>query len=135
MNSTVKILPQVGKKIGEYFHDLPAPVVDYREVGIVGTDVKPQHLICQHCVCLKCEHCLCPVCLQWKRLSAISFLANPTNHTYVMLQYFNTDIVIKNIREIRDTFRPLLRREAIEAVQEYLRSVKRTRNEETTFVR
>ena len=52
-----------------------------------------------------------------------------------MLQYFNTDIVLKNIREIRDIFRPLLRREAIETVQEYLRSVKRTRNEETTFVR
>ena len=52
-----------------------------------------------------------------------------------MLQYFNTDIVLQNIREIRDTFRPLLRREAIETVQEYLRKVQRTRNEETTFVR
>ena len=52
-----------------------------------------------------------------------------------MLQYFNTDIVLKNIMEIRDIFRPLLKREAIETVQEYLRSVKRTRNEETTFVR
>ena len=52
-----------------------------------------------------------------------------------MLKYFNTDIVLKNIREIRDIFRPLLRREAIETVQDYLRSVKRTRNEETTFVR
>ena len=54
-----------------------------------------------------------------------------------MLQYYTTqtDIVLQNIQEIRDTFRPLLRREAIDTVQEYLRSVQRTRNEETTFVR
>ena len=54
-----------------------------------------------------------------------------------MLQYYttSTDIILQNIEEIRDIFRPLLRREAIETVQEYLRSIQRDRNEETTFVR
>ena len=103
---TVGILPEVGKKIEDYFHALPAPVLDSKEVA-------------------------------WKRIPASNFLHEPTNHSFVMLQYYttSTDIILQNIEEIRDIFRPLLRREAIETVQEYLRSIQRDRNEETTFVR
>ena len=110
---TVGILPGVGKKIEDYFHALPAPVVNSSSSSSSSKEVA------------------------WKRIPASDFLHEPTNHTFVMLQYYttSTDIILQNIEEIRDIFKPLLRREAIETVQEYLRNIQRDRNEETTFVR
>ena len=34
LNTPVKILPQVGRKLSQFLSDLPAPTIDYREVSV-----------------------------------------------------------------------------------------------------
>ena len=52
-----------------------------------------------------------------------------------MLKWFNSDLILQHIEEMREIFRPLLRPEVVERVQQYLRNIQREEGGETTFVR
>ena len=62
-------------------------------------------------------------------------MANPTNQSHVMLKWFNSDLVLQNIKEVREVLLPLLRPDVVSSVQQYLRGLKAEWGHETTFVR
>ena len=89
----------------------------------------------QTCVCTYCSDCLCPTCKKWAKIPSWKFLANPTNQSHVMLKWFNSELVVQNIGEVRKMFLPLLRTDVVETVQQYLRGLQAKAGRETTFVR
>ena len=52
-----------------------------------------------------------------------------------MLKWFNSDLVLQNIKEVREVLLPLLRPDVVSSVQQYLRGLKAEWGQETTFVR
>ena len=141
LNTPVKILPQVGKKLEKFLSALPAPTIDFRKVNTyniyIRLNVHPISTIFvfQTCVCTYCSDCICPVCNKWTKMPAYNFLANPSNNSHVMLKWFHSDLVLQNIEFMRDIWRPLLRTDVVETVQGYLRGLQGKAGRETTFVR
>ena len=136
LNTPVKILPQVGKKLEKFLSTLPAPTIDYRkvilEICLCAFNI---HWTFQTCVCTYCTDCICPVCNKWTKMPSSNFLANPSNKSHVMLKWFHSDLVLQNIDLMREIWRPLLRRDVVETVQGYLRGLQGEAGSETTFVR
>ena len=89
----------------------------------------------QTCVCTYCTDCVCPVCTKWTKIPTWNFLTNPSNQSHVMLKWFNSELVVQNIGEVRKMFLPLLRTDVVETVQQYLRGLQAKAGRETTFVR
>ena len=50
-------------------------------------------------------------------------MSNPekfASEPFIMLKWFNSELVVRNMAAVRDLFRPLLRRDVIQVVQDYL---------------
>ena len=75
------------------------------------------HVMFQHCVCHYCSDCVCPVCQKWTKVMMMSmimmmiimmtqvpswsYLNNPASHantSHLMLKWFNSDLVLRNIQ-------------------------------------
>ena len=135
VNKRVQLLPGVDKKLRNYFSSLPAQTIDHTKVTekkktIILLWRQGDHFIFQHCVCHYCSECLCPKCNKWRKIPSWTYLSQPDqfdNETYLMLKWFNSELVMRHIGEARDVLRPLLRQDVIDTVQDYFSSLAETR--------
>jgi len=104
-----QLLPQVASKLEQYFSKLPLPVIDNSK----------------HCVCTHCTDCLCSTCNKWHKIPARSF-HNGTNlnSKYVLLHWFESNIVLQNIQEMAYLYRSLLKQDLINEAWDFLKRTK-----------
>ena len=119
-NVSVQILPQVGTKLRKYLSPLPAPAVDHTK----------------HCVCTYCTDCLCPTCQKWTKVPSWTYMKSPASYDqkYVLLKWFNSDLVLRHIEEMRKLFKPLLQPTTINKVQSFLHKLQSDRGRTLSFV-
>merc|ERR1711892_143739 len=119
-NVSVRILPQVGAKLSKYLSALPAPVVDHSK----------------HCVCTYCTDCLCPTCQKWTKVPTWTFMKSPDSYQqkYVLLKWFNSDLVLRNLSKMSNLFKPLLDPSTVDAVQTFFHKLQSEREKALSFV-
>ena len=119
-NVSVSILPQVSVKLSKYLSHLPANVIDHTK----------------HCVCTHCTDCLCPTCNKWTKVPSWTYMKSPSSYKekYLLLKWFNSDLVLRHIDELRSQFRPLLRKDIIEDVQSLFKGIQAKRGFNVTFI-
>ena len=88
-------------------------------------------------MCHYCSDCLCPTCSKWTKTPSWSFLNNPetfSNATNLMLKWFNSDLILRNLAEVKALYKPLLREDVINVIQDYFRVIQEDRGGSVTFV-
>ena len=91
----------------------------------------------QHCVCHICSECVCPVCTKWTKIPSWSYIQHPesfSNASNLMLKWFNSDLILRNLEEAKQFYKPLLRGDVINVIQDYLRIIRDERGGSVTFV-
>lgn len=97
------------------FTKLPLRQIDYR----------------LHCDCEECskgnEDC-CIRCNSWRRIEAKRFAVNHRReleaHDMILLWAYHSELVLKNVAEMRELFRAAMRREFVEAAQNVLGAIR-----------
>ena len=119
-NVPVKILPQVGAKLSKYLSPLPAPVVDHTK----------------HCICTYCTDCLCPTCQKWTKVASWTYMKSPATYDqkYVLLKWFNSDLVLGHLGKMRSLFKPLLQPTTITEIQTFFHELQAKRGKALSFV-
>jgi len=120
LNKRVQVLPQVNTKLTNYFPTLPTEAIDHTK----------------HCLCHQCQDCACPICQKWTKVPSWTYMKNPEkfNSSYIMLKWFNSDLVLKNIETAKSFFKPFLSEDVVNIVQDYLGMLQLKYGKDTVFV-
>ena len=77
------------------------------------------------------------VCSKWTKIPSWSYIQHPesfSNASNLMLKWFNSELILRNLAEAKQFYKPLLREDVINVIQDYFHVIRKERGGSVTFV-